>query len=40
MTEKVFAKVCLPLIRVIIFHIALVYFSYSFFTKEKSAHSH
>ena len=40
-TETVFAKVCLPLIHVIIFRIVLVSFIYPFFfTKEKSAHSH
>ena len=30
-TETVFAKVCLPLIHVIIFRIMLVSFTYSFF---------
>ena len=34
-TETVFAKVCLPLIRVIIFRIMLVSFIYSFFFLRK-----
>ena len=34
-TETVFAKVCLPLIRVIIFRIMLVSFIYSFFNERK-----
>ena len=35
MTETVFAKVCLPLIHVIIFRIMLVSFIYSFFYERK-----